>query len=67
MNLKILRLKVKTIVGSIPILNNVGSKIWDIVQVIKVKTRPKSMPSLITKQHQNYIKWALSEQLINSK
>ena len=29
MNLKILRLKVKTIVGSIPILNNVGSKIWD--------------------------------------
>lgn len=49
MNLKILPLNVKTIVGSIPILNTVGSKIWDIVQVIKVKTRPKSMPSLITK------------------
>ena len=40
MNLKILTLNVKTIVGS---------KILDIVQVIKVKTRPKSRPSLITK------------------
>ena len=30
-------------------VNTIGSKIWDIVQVVKFKARPKSMILLITK------------------
>ena len=30
-------------------LNTIGYKIWDIVQVVKFKTRSKSMTLLITK------------------
>ena len=42
-------------------VNNIGSKILDIVRVLKFKTKSKSMKLLITKQDKDCIERTLSK------
>ena len=49
-------------------VNTIGSKIWDIIWVVKFKTRSKSMTLLITKQDENCIERAqVNDRLIELK